>query len=444
MSYSNEGYLAAGYVLEKATGRDFDEAVRDLVLEPLGMVQSAFRLTPEVDRRLAQGYGSGGRPVAYEEDMMRPAANLLVSPHDMARYLAFWLGRGVVDGRRLLSRDGVSRIEARRTLSYEGPDDQYGLGTALRQIGGLAGRGHAGFTSGFVAAFGYLTRPGVGWAVLLNRSDSGGALAAIEEETLGFLVQGERPFSVAQAPADGEALGSLTGFYRDATPGEQFTAPLVALGGLHVSLRGGGLAVREDTVHGLRDLLFSRRPWARLLPAGGGAFRREGDAASTLLFVRTRDGRDAIVTGGGYLERAPFGAAWLARALLAGAVLCMLSALALAPPSLVAWWRGGPPAHVWVRVLPVLASLVALALWAVVTRSPQPWGRLNATTAGIWALSWVFAALSILALAAAVAVPAREMGVLAKLHSLLVSAACSGLTAFAWSAGWIGIRTWRW
>jgi len=94
--------------------------------------------------------------------------------------------------------------------------------------------------------------------------------------------------------------------------------------------------------------------------------------------------------------------------------------------------------------LPALASLCALALWAIATRSPQPWGRLNATTASIWALTWAFAAFSLLALASTLAAPAREVGVLTKLHSVLVSIACVGLTAFAWGAGWIGVRTWRW
>jgi hypothetical protein len=408
------------------------------------MADSAFRLTPEVGGRLAQGFGPAGRPVRYEEDMIRPAANLIVSPRDMAQYLKLWLGRGEVDGRMLLSRGGVSRIESRRTLPYEGPEDQYGLGNGLCQRGGFAGRGHSGWTFGFGASFCYLPREGVGWAVLLNRSGAGGVLSAIEGEVLGFLLRGEEPPAVAPVQADREALGRLAGFYRDVTPGERFTAPLAALGGLHVAERGGGLAVQDDAIHGVRSLV-ARRPWARLFPAGGGAFRRAGDAVSTLLFVRTPDGDDAIVTSGGYLERASEAAVFLARALLAGAILLMLSALALAPVWLLAWWRSGQaPPYPLARALPALASLCALALWAIVTRSPQLWGRLNATSASIWALTWAFAAFSLLALASAVAAPAREVGVLTKLHSVLVSVACTGLTAFAGAAGWIGVRTWRW
>ena len=443
-SYSNEGYLVAGHVLETVTGRRFDDAIRELVFDPIGMEDSAFQLTPQVSERLAQGYGRGEHSVIYEEDMMRPAANLLVSPRDMLRYLRLWLGRGVVDGRPLLSPDGVSRIESRRTLPYDGPEDQYGLGNSHCQRGGFVGRGHTGWTFGFSASFCYLPRQGVGWAVLLNRSDAGGAVAAIEDEILQFLVRGEEPPVLAQVPADPEALGRLAGFYRDVAPGEQFTAPLLSLGGLRVAARTGGLAVQDDAIHGVKSLV-SRRPWVRLVPMGGGAFRREGDALSTLLFVRSPAGTDALVTGGGYLERAPAGAVLLARALLGVAILCMLSALLLAPLWLLATWRSGQaPAFTLARALPALASLCALALWAIVTRSPQRWGRLNATSVSIWGLSWAFAAFSILALVTTFAVPTRDVGVLVKLHSILVSIACTGLTVFAWSAGWIGVRTWRW
>jgi CubicO group peptidase (beta-lactamase class C family) len=444
MSYSNEGYLAAGYVLEKVTGRSFDDAVRELVFEPVGMTDSAFRLTPEVGARLAQGFGPAGRPVRYEEDMIRPAANLIVSPRDMAQYLRLWLGRGEVGGRQLLSRSGVSRIESRRTLPYDGPEDQYGLGNGLCQRDGHVGRGHSGWTFGFSASFCYLPREGVGWAVLLNRQSARGALAAIESEMLAFLVRGEEPPAAAPVPVDREVLGRLAGFYRDVTPGEQFAAPLVALGGLHVAEHEGALAVRDDAIGSVRSLV-ARRPWVRLLPAGRGAFRREGEAASTMLFVRTPEGTDAVVTGGGYLERSPASAVSLARAFAAGAILCMLSALAFTPVWLLAWLRSGQaPPHSMVRLLPALASLCALALWAIVTRSPQLWGRLNATSASICALTWAFAAFSLLALVASVAAPAREVGVFVKLHSVLVSVACAGLTAFAWNAKWIGVRTWRW
>src|SRR5262249_48782271 len=79
MSYSNEGYLAAGYILEKLTGHAFDDVIREQIFTPLGMTHSAFRLTPEVAASLAQGYGAGGHSEPYVEDLQRPAASLISS-----------------------------------------------------------------------------------------------------------------------------------------------------------------------------------------------------------------------------------------------------------------------------------------------------------------------------------------------------------------------------
>src|SRR5437899_4833918 len=98
MSYSNEGYVAAGYVLEKVTGHAFEAVIQKGIFDPLGMKTSAFELTPAIASYLAKGYDPGGRLVPYLEDKQRPAANLLASPADMARYLQFWLRDGELDG----------------------------------------------------------------------------------------------------------------------------------------------------------------------------------------------------------------------------------------------------------------------------------------------------------------------------------------------------------
>ena len=41
-SYSNLGYILAGRLLEVVTGRSYEEAMRDLVLGPLGLKSTSF------------------------------------------------------------------------------------------------------------------------------------------------------------------------------------------------------------------------------------------------------------------------------------------------------------------------------------------------------------------------------------------------------------------
>jgi CubicO group peptidase (beta-lactamase class C family) len=444
MSYSNEGYLAAGYVLEKVTGRSVDDLVRDRILAPLGMRTAALRRTPETDADRATGY-RGGAETPYRDDMIRPAANLLASPADMGRYLLLWLRRGEVDGHRLLSADGIARIERRRTLPYAGPAQQYGLGNQAEQYGGHVAHGHSGFIHGFVASFRYLPREGVGWAVMLNSSDGGGALRDIERELLDLLTRGRRPAVPVSAPTQPGGLDRLAGVYRNTTPLHALTAPLTALfDDTRFELRQGALWERSTASGGPRSLL-QRRSWHRLTAAGEGGFRRDGEAISSLHFTRTEQGRWVLVTPDGYRERTP---GWLVaaeRGLVAAGALCLLSAAVPAGLWLLSGVRRGRRRdHGWVRVVPAVAGGAAISVYALVVRAPQPLGEVNRTTVAILLLSVASPALYAVALGQALRLPTAEVGLPAKAHLSAVTSAGVGLAALAGRCGWVGLRTWSW
>ena len=69
---------------------------------------------------------------------------------------------------------------------------------------------------------------------------------------------------------------------------------------------------------------------------------------------------------------------------------------------------------------------------------------MNATSWAVFLLGSTFAVLAVAAVVAAAAVPTRDVGVLVKAHLALAAASCAALTAFAWRAGWIGLRPWAW
>jgi hypothetical protein len=384
--------------------------------------------------------------VVYEEDMMRPAANLAATPRDMARLVAFFLGRGTLEGQEILSPASVARMETRRTLPFAGPDDQYGLGVELFQQDGFVGRGHVGMTFGFEAAYRYLPELGVGWAVLLNGAGSGARRAreAIEAEILPFLTRAVRPPPPQEVVVAPEELARLAGFYRDVVPDQELVAPLTTLGGVEISAEPGGLVMRPLPALSLRSHLPGAGSTVRLLPAGGGAFRREGEVATTLLFARTPGGEDAIVTGHGLLLRSPGWAISLRWWSLLGSLCVTLSALAFLPHLLFTWRNSAPTPHIGVELLLVLTALAAAALLALVLLSPQQWGRLNVTTAAFWALSWLYGVLSVLVLAAALTQWNGSAGLATRTYTLLAGICGIGLSVFAWKAGWIGLRTWLW
>ncbi len=95
-SYSNYGYLLAGYVVEQVTGTPFDEYVAEHVLAPAGMASSTFAqpVPDALADDVARGYReSDGPAVTFETVADAPAGALTTSATDMGRFLLAQLGR---------------------------------------------------------------------------------------------------------------------------------------------------------------------------------------------------------------------------------------------------------------------------------------------------------------------------------------------------------------
>ncbi|MBK8324410.1 MAG: serine hydrolase [Betaproteobacteria bacterium] len=61
--YSNFGFLWLSELLGRRSGRDFESLVKERLFGPLGMKESAVRLSPGAMKRLAQGHDPARRPV---------------------------------------------------------------------------------------------------------------------------------------------------------------------------------------------------------------------------------------------------------------------------------------------------------------------------------------------------------------------------------------------
>ncbi|MBN2266464.1 MAG: serine hydrolase [Candidatus Aminicenantes bacterium] len=175
-SYSNIGIDLAGYILEKVSGRPFADYIRDKVLVPLGMTDSTLDLAAvlKMDDRARGHLGPrvrvpGGIPV---EVPMVPAGGVYTNLLDMARYLAFHINEGRIDGRPVL-RDDLTR--AMHTVAFPEPGQEfgYGLGLAVDHYGPEVYYSHGGGGYGFGS---YMVMfPGLKTGVIyMANSESGG------------------------------------------------------------------------------------------------------------------------------------------------------------------------------------------------------------------------------------------------------------------------------
>ncbi len=178
-SYNNSGFYLAGRVIEVVTGKTYEDAVRELVLEPVGMAMSFFFASHAITYRVASGHHvRDDRPVVTREWALpraaHPAGGIVSTVRDQLRYARFHMGDGTgPDGMRLLSPTSLALMQSRHVEGSGGND--CGLTWGLRRLDGTRLVSHGGATNGQLSAF--MMAPERGFAVtVLTNSDRGGIL----------------------------------------------------------------------------------------------------------------------------------------------------------------------------------------------------------------------------------------------------------------------------
>ena len=186
-SYSNLGVLVLGKALSTATRRPFTELVAGELLVPLGMAQTGFAYSPQMELLAATGYHprwspmrllmpgwalgpSIGRWVSLRRFLLdgAPYGGLVGSLDDACRFLQFHLGDGEINGTRLLTAESVRAMQA--VHSRGGPTD-FGLGwcrPAKRSTGVPDFVEHLGGGAGFFNLLRIYTSRRVGVVVIGN------------------------------------------------------------------------------------------------------------------------------------------------------------------------------------------------------------------------------------------------------------------------------------
>jgi CubicO group peptidase (beta-lactamase class C family) len=211
MSYCNSGYSVLGRLIEKVTGRVFDTALRDYLLEPLGVTHTAT--LPEHALRFRTAIGHVGEPkqlrLASQWGLMRsagPAGAVCASARDVLAFARLHLDGGTTaSGERLLAERTVA---AMREPQVAVPDrwtfgSHWGLGWIL--FGWDADvYGHDGNTIGQSAFLRIVPEQRVAFVLLTNGGRTDELAHALAQEVLGELCGvpvPEPPAPASPAPA---------------------------------------------------------------------------------------------------------------------------------------------------------------------------------------------------------------------------------------------------
>jgi CubicO group peptidase (beta-lactamase class C family) len=176
-NYSNESFLAAGLAAGNAAGSDWDALIAARIFAPLGMESSnTTYAAAQADPLMAKGYFWDNEKGELEHQSMRPvdpvgpAGSINSSARDMSRWVIFQLGRGEIEGERLLSEETHAQTWTHHIdVSLGSLSGGYGLGWFVGEWEGRTLIEHAGGIDGFTAEVAMLPDEGVGFVMLTNQ-----------------------------------------------------------------------------------------------------------------------------------------------------------------------------------------------------------------------------------------------------------------------------------
>lgn len=189
--YSNLLVMAGGYAAGHALyprlklGPAFDRAMQDQVFAPLGMTRTTYdfarasrgdHATPHAPD-LAGTMSPVGLGAETWVTTVRPAGGQWSSVHDYTRVLLLELGKGVLDGKRVISEANL--LERRKPQVAIDAERAYGMGLVVGTTNDVPVVTHSGGTAGFTTDYFWLPEHGVGVVIVANVGNGGLFIGAV-------------------------------------------------------------------------------------------------------------------------------------------------------------------------------------------------------------------------------------------------------------------------
>lgn len=188
--YNNFMFLAQGVVIEKLTGKSWEENMKERIFKPLGMDNtnlSTKDLEKSNDRSLAfVSTDSTLKAIPYRNiDAMGPAGSVNSSANDMAKWLITWINGGKYNGKEIIPSTYVNQAMTTQMATggglpgVENPDvhtSGYGLAWGISSYRGHYRVEHGGGIDGFITTTGFFPSDSIGIFVVSNQ---GGVTSSI-------------------------------------------------------------------------------------------------------------------------------------------------------------------------------------------------------------------------------------------------------------------------
>ena len=221
-SYNNAGFYLAGYVIEQITGSSYEEAVKELVFDPLGLKRCYFNSGDVITHRFAVGHDASGPHAKVLRPWPLPraanaAGGIICDVRELLRYARFQMGNGTVeqegsdDSVQVLSQETMSSMHSPQATIH-GEAAHISLSWFVTDIEGTRQLSHGGGTTGQVSILALYPEHQLALTVLTNAGEGGAITDGVRCWVLEHYLdlKDPKPEPIESAEKD---LAAYVGFY---------------------------------------------------------------------------------------------------------------------------------------------------------------------------------------------------------------------------------------
>jgi CubicO group peptidase (beta-lactamase class C family) len=280
-SYNNSGYFLLGVIIEKITGRKYEQALQEMILTPLGLADTGYDWTKAIIPRRAAGYTGTGASLANTAplDMQHPyaAGSMYSTVEDLLKW------DQALYSTKLLP-------EAAKQIMWTPFRDGYAYGWnispgAANIFGGHRRIAHGGGINGFSAMI--VRLPDVRTTVIVLCNNDSGSASTVARDVMAIYYgqKYEVPAMPTVAKVDPKILDQYVGQY-EVKPGQ----------GITVTRAGGNLVFQPTGGRPLEMQPSSETTFFATSPAIRVTFAKGADGRVTHLLLSQGGGPGAQFT----------------------------------------------------------------------------------------------------------------------------------------------------
>lgn len=188
-SYNNAGFYLVGHIIQKLTGKAFEDVMAEELFAPLGLEHTIIRPEDALNRSLAAGHqvdrlkGVSLSTARHLPHHSNPAGGVVQSIGDLLTFAQMHLNQGEINGKRIISAENAVLMQ-QPIIEADTYHRHYGIGWSIYQRPTGTSIGHGGAWGGHRANLIMYPYHNYAHASLGNSSVSGYAESSLEKWVL--------------------------------------------------------------------------------------------------------------------------------------------------------------------------------------------------------------------------------------------------------------------